>query len=192
MIYWMQRVTPAQALALCGNEDLADHFSDYVTGKYYEAARAHVAPATTDKANEVLSSLGTIADVLCLQKSWSLLGYLLALRAGSHTLWNSILFLGQSVGDNISGYGPGLLMDEQQVNRLEQALNEINNEEFIRRIDYRDMLDGQVYGVPQGGSLSDQNIEQELQKEAEAALQEILAYVNETVRLNSQLFCWLG
>jgi uncharacterized protein DUF1877 len=214
MVCWVLGLTPAQMDALRAAPSLAPDLVEVVQSEqlrnrldeHFKAlppdqrqkldtqrAQFEASPAVKEreaKAREKIIALEPLAPVLCLEKSWHILHYLLTGHIGPANAPGDLLLTGEGLGEDL-GYGPVRFHAPPEARAFDVFLQTQDVSHLQARIDLRDMRLANVYALPFGKEPDDLH-ESELRNEVARFFPLLRDYVHKVSDLSDGLLVWIS
>jgi hypothetical protein len=214
MICWVLGLTPTQIDALRAAPSLAPDLvevaeSQQLRGRldeYFKAlppderrtldnqrAQFETRPEVKEreaKAHEKIIGLGSLEPVLCLEKSWHILHYLLTGHIGPANAPGDLLLTGEGLGEDI-GYGPVRLHTPSATRAFDVFLQTQDMSRLQARVNLADMQLANVYALPFGKEPVDV-YETELRDEVGRFFSLLRDYIHKASDRGDGLLVWIS
>lgn len=142
-----------------------------------------------DDARAKLAELGPLEPALELQKSWHILHYTMSGNVWGAGSTGDALVAGEDLGNDM-GYGPPRLHDPASTKAFGDFIAALDLEQIQSRIQYQELLNLRVYGVPMGRG-SEAQFEDELRTEVATYFPQLRDYVKRMSQKGNGLLIWL-
>jgi hypothetical protein len=148
--------------------------------------------AQVDASRERIKPIGPFEPALSLEKTWHILHYLFTGHIwGPASAPGDLLLSGQGLGEDV-GYGPARLCDSTATGKFNQFIETQDLSTLQRRVNFNEMKQLGVYGLPFGRRTSESEYDTELRDAVAQYFPLLREYVRRMSEKGNGLLLWIS